>query len=233
MRIFTKIDTRQTEEVLRRSLKQMHFAVAVALTHTAKDVQKAMPAALERVFDRPTPYTKRGTYIKAARRDALVAEIGFKTRQAAYLRLQATGGVYDPGAAGIRLPGDIRLNAFGNIPKGTIAKLRAAAENGHLSAAIARRLNVQGNRRKGAAPLQLFFGVPQGRGWENAPLGIWRRIPGAAGQEGKLIPVIVFEDTPARYRRRLDMEAIAQPIVRQRFEANLDAAIRRAVATAR
>lgn len=213
--------------------KQLRFAAAVALTKTAKEIRQALPAELDKVFDRPTTFTKQGTYLKAARRDELVAEVGFRPIQSKYLRLQAEGGIYMPREGGIRLPGNIQLNAFGNIPRGTIAKLKAAAENGQLSAALAKRLNAQGNRRKGAKPLQLFFGVPRGRGWDNAPLGIWRRVPGDDGGPGKLIPVIVFEDTPAKYQRRLDLVDIARPIVAQRFQANLSAALADAMRTAR
>ena len=233
MKIQVQTNRAQLLAALRGQQKQVDFAIAMALTKTAKQIQQAMPAELDKVFDRPSPFTKRGTYITPARRDNLVAVVGFKDVQAKYLKLQAEGGLYTPGEAGIKLPGNIQLNTFGNIPRGLIDKLKAAAENGDLSAAIARRLNVKGNRRKGAAPLQLFFGVPRGRGWENAPLGIWRRVPGVAGAPGKLVPVIVFEDTPAKFKRRLDMQAIAAPVVQRNFQRNLDESLRRALASAR
>ena len=233
MKISVQTNRTQLLAALRGQQKQVDFAIAQALTKTAKAIKEALPAELDKVFDRPTPFTKRGTYLKIATRDNLVAEVGFRDIQAKYLKLQAEGGTYNPGEAGIRLPGNIQLNTFGNIPRGMIAKLKAAAENGQLSAAIAKRLNVQGNRRKGTAPLQLFFGVPRGRGWEDAPLGIWRRIPGANGSPGKLVPVIVFEDTPAQYKRRLDMDAIARPVVAREFAKNLNEAVRRALASAR
>ncbi len=213
--------------------KQVAYATAVALTKTAAKVRDAMPAALDKTFDRPTPFTRNGTYLVAARRDNLTAEVNFKDIQAKYLRLQADGGAYQPKAGGIRLPGNIVLNAFGNIPRGLIAKLKAAAQNGQLSAAIVKRLGVAHNRRKGAPPIQLFYGVPQGKGWESAPVGIWRRIPGASGGPGKLVPVIVFSDKPARYKKRLDMAAIATPIIAANFSNEFDAALRQALATAR
>jgi len=235
MRIKVEMDTRQMLAALRGQQRQVDFAVAVALTKTAKHIQAAMPQALTRVFDRPTPYTKRGVRVEAARRDNLVALVGFKDVQARYLKMQAEGGTYTPGDAGILLPGNIRLNAFGNIPRGAVDQLKAAAQNGELSATIARRLGAGGNRRKDVAgqPVNLFFGIPRGKGWEGAPLGIWRRIPGADGGPGRLQAVLVFEDTPAQFERRLDMEAIAQPVVRARWEPELDAAIRKALATAR
>lgn len=232
MKIGVQLDRRKLLSVLNGKQKQVDFAVAVALTKTAQSIKAAIPAALDATFDRPTPFTKNGTYLKAAKRDNLVAEVGFRDVQAKYLKLQAEGGTYQPGEAGIRLPGNIQLNAFGNIPRGLIGKLKAAAENGQLSAALARRLGQTG-KRKGGKPLQLFFGVPQGKGWENAPLGIWRREAGSNGAPGKLVPVIVFEDTPAQYDQKLDMQAIAWPVVQRDFEKHLAEAVRRALETAK
>ncbi|MBK6556302.1 MAG: hypothetical protein IPG16_03455, partial [Comamonadaceae bacterium] len=80
-----------------------------------------------------------------------------------------------------------------------------------------RRLGVAAkDRRKGAAPISLFYGKPAGSRWDKAPVGIYRRVP---GKPGKLIPVILFEDTPARYTKRLDLERFAKPIVDREFQA--------------
>lgn len=209
--------------------KQLRFATAVALTRTAQDIRDALPAAMERDLDRPTGFTKRGLFVKAARRDDLTAVVGFMDRQARYMRLQIEGGTREPGPRGIKLPGNIQLNSFGNIPRGTIDKLKAMAQDGTLAKGIARRLGV-GNRRKGAAPIQLFLGKPQGRGWEKAPMGIWRRVPGSPG---KLIPVVVFEDTPARYKPRFHLRREAEAVVRRRWSINFDRALADAMRTAR
>lgn len=211
--------------------RQVSYAAAVALTRTAAAIKAAMPAELDRVFDRPTSFTKRGIYLRAARRDSLTAEVGFMTRQASYLRIQAEGGTRQPTARGIRLPGNIELNAFGNIPRGLTDKLKAAAKDGTLGNAVMRRLGVAAkDRRKGAAHISLFYGKPAGSRWDKAPVGIYRRVP---GKPGKLIPVILFEDTPARYTKRLDLERFAKPIVDREFQAQFDRALRDALATAR
>ena len=211
--------------------RQVAYATAVALTRTAVAIKEALPAELERVFDRPTPFTKRGIYLRAARRNSLTAEVGFMTRQASYLRLQVQGGTRQPTARGIRLPGNVELNAFGNIPRGLTDKLKAAAKDGTLGTAVMRRLGVAAkDRRKGAAPIQLFYGKPAGSRWDKAPVGIYRRVP---GKPGKLIPVILFEDTPARYTKRLDLERFAKPIVDREFQSQFDRALRDALATAR
>lgn len=229
-----EIDTRGFAKSIDRLKKQTAFASAVALTRTAKRAQADMPAALQRALDQPTTFTQRGTYVLAARRDKLEAVIGFKDRQARYMAYQIAGGVYNPGRAGIKLPGDITLNTFGNIPRGTIAKLKAAAKGGALGPQIFKRINANGNRRKGAAPVQLFFGRPAGNGWENAPMGIWRRVPPAVpGGKGKLVPVIVFEDTPARYRARFDFRGMVQGVARRHLQTEFNKALDQALRTAR
>lgn len=221
------------QKTLESKARQVRFATAVAITRTAQDVQRAVPAALDKALDRPTEFTKRGTYVRPARRDQLVAEVGFRPIQAKYMAFQVKGGTYQNTSGGIRLPGNIQLNAFGNIPRGTIKKLKDAAQSGKLSAAIAKRINAQGNRRKGAAPLQLFYGQPTGKGWQNAPIGIWRRIPGSAGGKGKLVPVVVFEKSPARYQKRFDFVALGQATVKSRFAGHFQAEYQKAIATAR
>jgi len=215
--------------------KQLRYAAAVALTKTAKDVQAAVPQQLERDLDRPTTFTKRGTYVVPARRETLEAAVNFKDRQARYMALQISGGPRQAGAAGIKLPGNIKLNAFGNIPRGLIAQLKTAAQSGSLSKTITRRLGAAGpNRRKGAAPIQLFYGQPIGPGWQNAPVGIWRRIPPATpGGKGKLVPVVVFEKKAVFYKKRFNFFDLAQKTAALKFADHFDAAFTQALATAR
>lgn len=217
------------QAMLAGKAKQVRYAAAVALTRTANAVKAAMPAVLEQQLDRPTPFTKRGLFVRPARKDDLAAVVGFHDIQARYLRRQIEGGTRQAGPRGIKLPGNIELNTFGNIPKGAIDKLKAAAQSGQISGALRRRLGV-GGRRKGQATLQLFFGKPQGRGWEKAPVGIYRRVP---GNPGKLIPVVVFEDTPARYKPRLKFREAAEAIVRREWDQQFAKALADAMRTAR
>ena len=233
MKISISSNIEQVIKGMQAQQKQVAYATAVALTKTAMAVRAAIPAGLERQLDRPIAFTKSGTYLKRAERTNLVAEVGFREIQSKYLQLQAEGGTRSPSAGGIRLPGNIQLNGFGNVPRGLVTKLKAAAQNGTLAPTIVKRLGVTGTRRKGAAPIQLFYGIPQGKGWESAPMGIWRRVPGINGSPGKLIPVILFEDTPAKYTKRLDLMAIAKPVVDAEFTREFEAALTQALATAR
>jgi len=104
---------------------QLPFATARALTETAKAAQREVTAALPSIFDRPTPFTMQAIGITAARKTDLRALVFVKDVQARYLRLEETGGerVQKPGAP-VLPPVDVPLNAFGNIPRGLLKKLK-------------------------------------------------------------------------------------------------------------
>ena len=90
------------------------------------------------------------------------------------------------------------------------------------------------DKRKRAAAIQLFYGIPQGKGWEKAPMGIWRRIPPSTpGGKGKLIPVIVFARTPAIYKARFDFPALARRTMDAKFSGHFRTALQTALNTAR
>jgi hypothetical protein len=206
---------------------QIPFATAKALTKTAGAVQQAIPRALEEQLDRPTPFTKRGTFIVPARKSNLQAVVGFKDRQAAYMAYQIEGGTRAPTKKALRLPGEVVLNEYGNIPKDTIKRLIAAAKSGKLGAVARKRLGV-GDRRKGAGDLSLFYGQPKGH--PGLPVGIWRRMPGTPG---KLVPVIVFPKTVAHYKPRFRFRALVERVVRDEFPRQFAAAFDEAIRTAR
>ena len=229
--ITVKIDgTQAVKAWLAGQQKQVRLGAARALTRMAGRVKDALPAVMEQELDRPTPFSKRGWFVRRATPSTLTATVQLMDRQAAYLRYQIAGGARQAGPRGIKLPGNIVLDTFGNIPRGLIAKLKAAAQNGTLGPAVAKRLNAHGNRRKGAAPLQLFLGRPAGPHWRNAPLGIWRRVP---GNPGKLIPVIVFEQRPAHYRPRFNPQRAAAGIVARHWRGEFAASLADAMRTAR
>jgi hypothetical protein len=216
-----------TARIGRMGRDQIPFATAKALTRTAQAVQKAIPAALEKDLDRPTEFTKRGTFIVPARKNTLTAMVGFKDRQAEYMRYQIEGGVRAPKKKALRLPGEVVLNEYGNLPKGTVARLIQATKSGKYGAVVKRRLGI-GDRRKGAGGLDLFYGQP--RGFPDLPVGIWRRLP---GKPGKLVPVIVFPKSVAKYKPRFRFRALAERVVRGTFPREFAEAFEDAMRTAR
>ena len=202
--------------------KQVAYAASRALNATAQKVADAMPAEIEQAIDRPTPFTKRGVAILGprARKDRLEVRVGFRTAQAKYMQLQIEGGTRNPGEAGLKLPGAVKLNEFGNIPKGIIAQLVAVArkERG-LKKATARRVQV-------SSKVEIFYGDPTDHG-RKFPRGIYKIA------NGKLIPLIVFPATVARYKPRFDYQGKAISIVRREWSSQFDAALADAMRTAR
>ncbi len=211
--------------------RQIPFAMSKALNATAKKVVEAMPAEIAKSIDRPTPFTQRGVRILSyANKSKLAVTVGFMDTQAKYMAYQIAGGVRQPKSAGIRLPGNVVLNAFGNIPKGLTKQLKDAALQGRLSKDISYKLQAFGNRRKKAAPIELFYGQPAGAKWAKAPVGIWRRIP---GNPGKLVPVIIFANKPAQYKPRFDFQRKALVVVGAEWSRQFDAALADALRTAK
>lgn len=108
--------------------RQMPFASALALNDTGKDVGEAWADHMRTKLDRPTPFTVKGSYLRRATKTRLTAEVGLKPRQADYLRLQSTGGVRRPKGKALVVPAGVRLNKYGNMPRGKTKALLARSD---------------------------------------------------------------------------------------------------------
>lgn len=102
--------------------KQLPFAMARAINDAAADVKLAEERQLERMLDRPTPFTKRGIYVRRANKAGLTAEVGVKPVQRRYLDLQARGGVRRPKRRALVIGVGLRRNKYGNIAKGAVRR---------------------------------------------------------------------------------------------------------------
>lgn len=138
----------------RISKEQLPFAARQALDDAAKEAQNRIIAELPSIFDRPTPFTLRAiARIPAAvvardyGNDVLAAAVYVRPIQAKYLLPEELGGVRTPEsntrkmARALVMPGArLPLDAHGNIPTGTLAKLlREAKAHPKAKAALARR----------------------------------------------------------------------------------------------
>lgn len=201
---------------------QFRFACAKSMTDVVKLVQREMPGEMERVLDRPTAFTKGGTYIVPARKDRLQAEVGIKDQQAQYLAYQVDGGTRSPRNRALRLPSVVQLNQFGNVPAGLIRQLVTRARQGK------RATKVQARRFGVSQELDLFYGEPG----DGRPAGIYKRVVLSATKH-QLVPIIVFPKQPARYERTFDFYGLAQRKVIAEFDAALERNWRDALASAR
>lgn len=113
---------KQLNDVERR---QVPFAISLTLNETIDDVESNTRKRLPRVLDRPTPFTQRGLMTRKATKRRLLASVGFKRIQSAYLKFQEDGGERRPRRRAIPIPVGQRLNKYGNMPRAAIKRLLA------------------------------------------------------------------------------------------------------------
>lgn len=202
--------------------KQVRFATMKAINATAVAVAKAEGDEVQKVFDKPTPFIRKGFGIEYARRDNLTAIVFIRPKQAEILRPHIEGGkrgqkkfeqrlAGEAKASGFWVPGQgIKLNSYGNL---TLAQLKAISDG----------------LRKTGKYVEVFAGQP--RNLPNAPFGIWGRLK-RGKEKGKLKPLLIRIAQPG-YRKRFDFFGVAQKTVGSVFAAEFDKALTLALATAR
>jgi hypothetical protein len=233
-----KSNVAQLARSLRIEREDLPKRVASALTWTVLEVRKGLQAEMQRVFDRPTPFTLNAFFVKPARANDLTAVVWLKDRTATggphYLEPQIFGGARPLKAFERRLqrarilpvgmyavPGEgARLDRYGNMSSGQIvqilSQLRTFTEAGfdaHPTQSKRSRRNV---KRAG----QFFAGRPGGG---RLPLGVWQK------QGNKIKPVLVFVRAP-RYGQRFKFYEVSERISREQFPLQFERAAREAAA---
>jgi hypothetical protein len=198
------------------------FAVARALTDCALAVQDGTGEILRRSLESPTPFTtdRRGMFVQRADKRRLVATVGFKPRQSAYLKYQIDGGTRQPTRKALRLPSEQPLNEFGNLPSRTIQTLIARARQGKGVT------KAQGRRLRLSSKTSIFYGDPG----DGRPPGIYQRVPLPGNDANRLIPLIVFPQQVARYKAIVPWRAEAERIVRRSIGPAFERRLREALA---
>ncbi|MCC6658897.1 MAG: hypothetical protein IT512_11995 [Rhodocyclaceae bacterium] len=200
--------------------RQVPFATAVALTRTAKRLSEMYVAEVDRVFDKPVAFTRRGFGFSPATKATLTSKVLIKSKQAKYLLPQITGGRRglksfekrlggETGATDYWVPGQgVRLTAAGNLSLSEIKSIAAGL-------------------RKSGKYGEVFVGVP--RGHANAPFGIWAR-PKTTGRRvrGAIKPLLIRIQTP-NYSKRFDFHGFAEKHAGRIFDEEFSRAWRDAV----
>lgn len=190
MQINLSVDTAGLSRRLGVASKQIQFGSVLAATKLAQLVQQAETDALPGVLDRPTPFTMKAFGVTAARKSNPQAEVFAKQAQAKYLMPSEVGGEQVLGAGRkIRTPVDLKTNAYGNLPKG----------------AIARKLN---GGQSSPGKRGFFLGVVKGIN------GLWQRVPGnrRKGSPPGLKLLIAFT-RPVDVKAHLGFQARARKVV--------------------
>ena len=230
-----QIDIRSNVQEVRRWLddaqkKQLPFATVYAMTLTAKDARTEEISVMQRVFDKPTPYTLNALQVKPATKRTMVAKVEFKegfrgTPAKRYLNPHVNGGPRSQKSSELQIAPllkgysylvparGIPLNQYGNVPGGTLRKVIS-----QLGVSRNADANASGSRRsKGNRKAQAFF--------------VSKRGDMVMQRKGKTVtPFLVGVKAP-QYQKRFPFYETAQAVIKQRLPVNFEVAFQRAMAT--
>ena len=108
---------------------QVPFAMSRAINDTLADIVKNMGKRMQRVIDRPTPFTLKAFGMKRAGKRTLAGSVFAKDAQAKYLQWLETGGTRTPKGVGMPVPGlAARVNKYGNLPRGRVGTVLSSGK---------------------------------------------------------------------------------------------------------
>jgi hypothetical protein len=212
---------------------QIPFAASQAANRLAKIGLADVQAEMQRVFDRPKPFTIRGFYARLGNKrdphgEILARSFASKgTPAGKYLLPETLGGErhlkrferalgFRAGEVTFTIPGrGAPLDSYGNITQGQINKILAAlgAEGG---------VATRGRTRKG----ETYFLAHSKR--DGALLGVWKVVG-----SGHVEPVLIFSQEAPRYHIRFRFGSVVMESVKKNSTQVFDEELRKAIATAR
>lgn len=240
-----KFDFRQFDRYLRDvERNRMPSVIRNTLNDTVKSGRLEVQKEMDRVFDRPTPYAKRGVIYDAATKENLRAAVvvtGDRTKGAlpatAFLGPQIQGGYRTHKAferqliqRGLMQKNEVAVPAretprdrFGNMTQGFINRFMADLQIDYRGAGATRvRSDASLKRNKNYRAARFF--VPK-RGSSLFP-GVWERDPASKN----IKPVVLFlrsESYRIRLRLRDVVERHANAVLVENFERHFDRLIRK------
>ncbi len=245
MRLDVSVDVRRALDRVRAADKQVRFATAVALTRTAKDVERALQAELRSEIDRPTPYTLKSTYTDVAKPAKLEATVWFKNRNLGKNRRSSSdilGHLFSGGTrqhkaleewlmrAGYISPGEFvapgdaaKIDQYGNLSRGQIAQILSQLKAGADPTQYATK-SKRSQRKQQRAGVMFWS-----RGGK-LPRGVWMRHSFGFGSAVK--PILIVVGRPD-YGVMFDLDELGRRVSRAKFDGHFREALRMALATAR
>lgn len=210
--------------------KQIPFATVYSMTLTARDVAWEEIGVMQRVFDRPTPYTLNALMVKPATRKTMIAQVEFKegfggTPAKRYLNPHVNGGARSQKSHELQIAPLLKgysylipasgypVNAYGNLNGGTVRKILSQLQVSRNADA-----NVsQSKRSKAKRSSHAFFISKSGQV--------------VMERKGNTVrPALVGIKAP-QYSKRFPFYETAAAVVADRLAVNFEVAFQRAMAT--
>lgn len=209
--------------------KQLPFATAQAINATAEKVRDAERENMSKVLDNPTPFTLNSVAIKRATKSNPVALVYVKPIAVQYLLPYEVGGKNKLNSRALLKPVGQKVNQYGNLPRNAIQRL-LSKPNVFVGAVTFKKSG------------QTINGI-----WERPKVGqrTWirgrnKRTYGTLGNTQNRLGgvrtglrlLVKFEDAHD-VRQHLDYRGVGKRVVAAVFRRELDAAMAKAVASAR
>jgi hypothetical protein len=199
-------DARRIQQKVARNL---NFGIAKGLTKTAQFAAQKMQQQLPQIFDRPTPFTQRSIGFASASKSKLEARVFVRDIQAKYLMRQEQGGLRTPQPGSpINIAVGQRLNQYGNISRGALARQRA-------------KPNVFASKGRGKT--------------KHLPAGLYERPSKSADKrkKNKGLKLLVAFERKANYQPRFQFVKRVTGIARDNVKANIAVGINEAMQSIR
>lgn len=211
--------------------EQLPFALALAATRTAQDVQKAEKKLIAKVFDRPNRYTLNSVYIKSATKKDPIAAVWLKDEWATakggnaadylsphifgtsrknkrYEKAMQRRGLLKSGQFTVPAK-PAKLDRFGNVSRGQIGKMMSNIGAQH---------DIHQNSKRGIS----YFLFENDDG---SLSGVWQRTPTG------IMPFLLFVDDAPDYKKEFRFFEMADRTMDKRMGDNFERAMDQAIAS--
>jgi hypothetical protein len=198
---------------------QIPFATSLAINATARKAKDKMPGVLERLLDRPKPFTTRsGFFVTNSSKTNLSATVGLKDKQAEYLAPLLAGGLRKLKIVERRFLGRFFVPApampidnYGNVTKTNLLGVVKAAES------------------KGEWKGKRIVVFPAGNG--QLPAGVYasNKRRGLQSEKRGLTLLLLFVSRAPGYRRQIRLRDEVDLVVQQTFRSEFGSAMNKAI----
>ncbi|MBB5414094.1 hypothetical protein [Paraburkholderia atlantica] len=184
--------------------KQLRFGASQAINSLAKTIQTLERENMEKVLDRPTPFTLSGVSVKLSTKASLTATVYVKDKTASYLAPYEVGGFNKLNSKALLKPVDQKVNQYGNLPRTAVKRL--------------------------AAKKNVFVGKVKTK--NGVVDGVWQRSKATRGKQAGLTLLVKFDNAHV-VKQHLDYRGLAKRTVSSQFKVEFARAMQRAIASAR